>query len=64
MNLQPCNGSPGQAWNAAPNGNTYVLHPANNTALCLDTQAQSAVQGTSVVTNTCNGSSSQSWAIN
>ena len=64
VNLQPCNGSSGQAWNVAPAGSTYVLHPANNTGLCLDTQGQSAAQGTVVVANTCNGSSSQSWSIN
>jgi len=64
VNLQPCNGSLGQAWNAAPAGSTYVLHPANNTGLCLDTQGGSSVQGTSVAANTCNGSASQSWSIN
>jgi hypothetical protein len=64
VNLQPCNGSSGQSWQvaAASNGN-YVLHPANNTALCLDVRNNGNTAGTVVIGWDCNGGANEAWAI-
>ena len=64
VNLQPCNGSSGQSWQvaAASNGN-YLLHPANNPALCLDVRNAGNSAGTVVIGWDCNGGTNESWAI-
>jgi len=64
VNLQPCNGSPGQAWNAVYSGGTYELRPANNTNLCLDVKDFGTANGTAVQVWGCASSSNQRWAIN
>jgi subtilase family serine protease len=65
VNLQPCNGSLGQAWTAVPaGGGVYVLHPANNTSLCMDVSGAGTANGTGIIAHTCNGGSNESWAIN
>ncbi len=63
VNLQPCNGSSGQAWQAVSAGNGYVLHPANNTGLCMDVQSSGTTNGTLVQVWTCNGTNAQNWAL-
>ncbi len=63
VNLQPCNGSSGQAWQASASGSGYVLHPANNTALCMDVQGSGTSSGTQVQAWTCNGTNAQLWAL-
>lgn len=64
VNLQPCDGSSGQSWQvaAASDGN-YVLHPANNPALCLDVSNAGTSAGTVVIGWNCNGGSNESWSI-
>jgi hypothetical protein len=64
VNLQPCNGSPGQAWNAIYANGTYELRPANNTNLCLDVKDFGTTDRTSVIVWNCTGASNQRWAIN
>ena len=64
VNLQPCNGSSGQAWNAVYANGTYSLRPATNTALCLDVKDFGTTNGTPVIVWTCTGNSNQRWAIN
>ncbi len=63
VNLQPCNGSAGQAWQAGAAGNGYVLHPANNTGLCMDVQSAGTTSGTPVQVWTCNGTNAQNWSL-
>lgn len=64
VQLDPCNGSSAQAWQAAPGANGYVLHPANNTSLCLDVQGDGTSDGTLVQAWTCNGGNNEEWVIN
>jgi len=64
VNLQPCNGSPGQAWNTVYSGGTYELRPANNTNLCLDVKDFGTANGTAAQVWGCASSSNQRWAIN
>lgn len=64
VNLQPCNGSTGQSWNAVYANGTYTLRPATNTGLCLDVQDWGTTNGTPVIVWTCTGNSNQRWAIN
>jgi len=66
VKLDPCNGSSGQAWQAVASGNfanSFVLHPANNTALCLDVQNGKTTSGTPVQVFTCNQTNSQAWTL-
>src|SRR3569833_8811 len=49
VNLQPCNGSAGQAWNAVRSGNGYLGHPASNPSLCMDVYANGNANGTPVI---------------
>ncbi|MGA2889946.1 MAG: protease pro-enzyme activation domain-containing protein [Terracidiphilus sp.] len=64
VNLQPCIGSSAQAWEAVPSGDAFVLHPANNTSLCLDVQGDGTAAGTLVQGWTCNGGNNEEWVIN
>lgn len=65
VNLQPCNGSSGQAWNAVYANGTYALRPATNGNLCLAARDGGTGDGTEAIVTTCNsGSASQRWAIN
>ncbi len=63
VNLQPCIGSTAQAWEAAPSGDAFVFHPANNTSLCLDVQGDGTAAGTLVQAWTCNGGNNEQWVI-
>ena len=63
VNLQPCNGSSAQAWQAVAVGSRYTFHPANNTALCMDVDHSGISNGTLVQVWTCNGTNAQSWAL-
>ncbi len=63
VNLQPCNGSAAQAWQAVPSGSRYSFHPANNTGLCLDVQSSGTTSGTLVQVWDCNGTNAQYWAL-
>jgi hypothetical protein len=64
VNLEPCNGSAGQAWSAVPSGNGYALHPASNQSLCMDVYANGNANGTPVIVWTCNGGANEQWVIN
>ena len=64
VNLQPCNGSAGQAWSAVRSGNGYFLHPASNPSLCMDVYANGNANGTPVIVWTCNGGANEIWAVN
>jgi hypothetical protein len=64
VQLDPCNGSSAQAWEAVPANGAYVLHPANNTSLCLDVQGDGTGAGTLVQAWTCNGGKNETWTIN
>jgi hypothetical protein len=61
--LDSCVGSSAQAWEAVKSGSNYILHPANNTGLCLDVEGASSNSGTPVQVYTCNGTNAQSWAL-
>jgi len=62
VNLQPCNGAPGQAWGAVTVGaGIYELQSALNTNLCLTVQNNGTGNGTPVVAATCSNSSDQQW---
>ena len=62
VNLQPCDGAPGQAWGAVTVGtNIYELQSALNIDLCLTVQNNGTGDGTPVVAATCSGSSDQQW---
>ncbi len=63
VNLQPCNGSPAQAWQAVAAGSGYVFHPANNAGLCLDVQSAGTSAGTPVQVWSCNGTNAQHWSL-
>lgn len=63
VNLQACNGSSAQAWEAVPSGSFYVFHPANNTANCLDVRADGTASGTLVQVYACNGGNNEQWAL-
>jgi hypothetical protein len=47
-----------------PAGSGYVLHPANNTSLCLDVQGDGTANGTLVDAYTCNGGNNENWVLN
>ena len=47
---------------SASNGN-YVLHPANNTALCLDVRNNGKTAGTVVIGWDCNGGANEAWGL-
>jgi hypothetical protein len=64
VQLDPCNGSSAQAWEAVTADNGYVLHPANNTSLCLDVQGDGTTAGTLVQAWTCNGQKNETWVLN
>ena len=64
VQLDPCNGASSQAWEAVSAGNGFVLHPANNTSLCLDVQGNGAADGTLVEAYTCNGGNNEKWVLN
>jgi hypothetical protein len=64
VNLQGCNGSPGQAWQVTGGNGNYQLHPATNTSLCLDVLYGGTGDGTPVLVYTCTGNNNQSWSIN
>ncbi len=63
VNLQPCNGSPGQSWEVTGGKGNAQLHPATNTGLCLDVDFGGTSDGTPVLAYTCTGNNNQSWAI-
>ena len=63
VNLQPCNGSAGQAWSAVPSGSGYTLHPASNPSLCMDVYGNGNANGTPVIVWTCNGGANEIWAV-
>jgi hypothetical protein len=63
VNLQPCNGSSAQAWEAVPSGNFWVFHPANNTANCMDVRGDGTQSETLVQVYTCNGGNNEQWAL-
>ncbi len=63
VNLQPCNGSAAQAWQAVAVGSRFVFHPANNTGLCMDVDHSGTTSGTLVQVWSCNGTNAQSWAL-
>lgn len=63
VNLQPCNGSSGQAWEAVPSGNFYVFHPANNTGNCMDVRGDGTSSETLVQVYACNGGNNEQWAL-
>ncbi len=63
VNLQPCSGSAGQAWNAEASGGLYLFHPAGDSTLCLDVRSSGTSSGTPVQTWSCNGSNAQKWAL-
>ena len=63
VNLQPCNGSTAQAWEAVAAGSGYTFHPATNTGLCLDVRSAGTANGTVVQTYSCNGSNAQTWGL-
>ena len=63
VNLQPCNGSSGQAWEAVASGSFFVFHPANNTANCMDVRGDGTSSGTLVQVYTCNGGNNEQWAL-
>ena len=62
--LEPCNGSPAQAWNAVPSGNFFTFNPANNPSLCLDVRGNATAPYTAVQVYTCNGGPNEQWAVN
>ena len=64
VNLQACNGSTGQSWEVTGSSGNYQLHPATNTALCLDVYYGGTSDGTPVLAYTCTGVNNQSWSIN
>jgi len=59
--LDPCVGSTAQAWQAVKSGSFYNLHPANNTANCLDVRGAGTAAGTIVQVFTCNNTNAQNW---
>jgi beta-glucanase (GH16 family) len=59
--LDPCAGTPGQAWDPVLIGKFYEFQPANGTNLCLTASGKEV--GNTVVVNTCTGSSSQLWSL-
>jgi beta-glucanase (GH16 family) len=59
--LDPCAGTPGQAWDPVLIGNSYEFQPANSTNLCL--AAGGADVGSTVVVETCTGAPSQLWSL-
>jgi hypothetical protein len=63
VNLQPCNGSSAQAWEAVASGSFFVFHPANNTANCMDVRGDGTASGTLVQVYTCNGGNNEQWAL-
>ena len=63
VNLQPCNGSSGQAWEAVASGNFYVFHPANNTGNCMDVRGDGTGSGTLVQVYACNGGNNEQWGL-
>ena len=63
VNLQPCNGSSAQAWEAVASNNTFIFHPASNTSLCLDVQGAGTGNGTPVIAYTCSGGNNEQWAL-
>ena len=64
VQLDACSGASSQAWQAVPAGSGYVLHPANNTSLCLDVQGDGTANGTLVEAYTCNGGKNENWVLN
>jgi len=64
VQLDPCNGSSAQAWEAVPADGKFVFHPANNTSLCLDVQGDGTAAGTLVQAWTCNGGNNEQWVLN
>ena len=64
VNLQACNGSPGQAWEVTGSSGNYQLHPATNTGLCLDVYYGGTSDGTPVLAYTCTGNNNQQWSVN
>ena len=64
VQLDPCDGSPAQAWQAVPANGGFVFHPANNTSLCLDVQRDETAAGTLVEALTCNGKNDEEWVLN
>ncbi len=64
VNLQPCNGSPAQAWTPVASGPGYSFHPANNSSLCLDVRYNSTTAGALVQAWTCNGGNNERWVLN
>jgi hypothetical protein len=63
VNLQPCDGSSAQAWEAVPSGSFYIFHPADNTANCLDVRGDGTASGTLVQVYACNGGNNEQWAL-
>lgn len=64
VQLDPCTGTLAQAWEAVPEGDAFVLHPANNTSLCLDVQGDGTAAGTLVMAHTCNYNTNEQWVLN
>jgi hypothetical protein len=64
VQLDPCNGSSGQAWEAVPGANGYIFHPAINTTLCLDVEGDGTTNGTPLIAWTCNGGNNEEWVLN
>jgi subtilase family serine protease len=64
VNLQPCNGSTGQAWGAVTVGQgAYELQSALNTGVCLAVQGDGTGWGTPVVVTTCTEASDEVWSV-
>ncbi len=59
--LDPCAGTPGQAWDPILIGKFYEFQPANSTNLCLT--ASGGASGSDAVVETCSGSASQKWSL-
>jgi chitinase len=63
VQLDACNGTAAQAWQAVPYGNAFVFHPSNNPSLCLDVQNNGTAWGTLVQATTCTYASNEQWVL-
>ncbi len=63
IDLEPCNGAPGQAWQAVAQGGGYVFHSALDPNYCMDVRYSGTADGTQVQVWSCNGSGAQTWAL-
>ena len=63
MQLNPCNGSPAQAWSAVPTGSRYTFHPGTDSTLCLDVRGAGTAPYTIVQVYGCNNTAAQAWSL-